>query len=452
MRAPWTTTACLLGAVLAAGQEPASEDSRPPDVLLIYLDDVNDWVGHLGGHPQASTPAIDRLAERGIAFTNAHAPAPVCNQSRTSVLGGVRPTTVAAWGSRSWVETLEGLTALPAVFAAHGYVTVSTGKIFHGKAGEGFDEHHRASTGLEKELAGPYVDLGMRYGARMLDWKAIEEAEERTGDYQRALWAAERLQCDDEVPLFIAVGFLRPHLPWYVPRAYFDAHPLDEVVLPEVPHGELADVPRTGRRLVNSKAHGAVTSNELWEEAVQAYLANVSFVDAQVGRVLDALERSPRADRTIVVLTSDHGWHLGEKQHWHKQTLWEESTRVPFVLATPGYEHAGARCSRAVDTLSLYATLCDLAGLPVPEHVEGVSLAPLVRDPEADWDGVALTTFVGHNAIRTERYRYIRYADGGEELYDHEADPGEHVNLAEEEAQRDLLRTFRKQLKELVPR
>lgn len=443
---------CLLGAALAAGQDAPGEKPRPPDVLLIYLDDVNDWVGHLGGHPQASTPAIDRLAERGIAFTNAHAPAPVCNQSRTSVLGGVRPTTVAAWGGRSWVETLAGLTPLPAAFAEHGYLTVSTGKIFHGDAEQGFDEHYRASTGLEQELDGPYVDFGVRYSSRMLDWKALDQPEERTADYQRAIWAAERLQQDDEVPLFMAIGFLRPHLPWYAPRAYFDAHPLDEIILPEVPDGELADIPRTGRRLVNSKAHGAVMHADLWAEAVQAYLANVSFIDAQVGRVLDALERSPRADRTIVALTSDHGWHLGEKQHWHKQTLWEESTRVPFVLATPGYEHAGARCSRAVDTLSLYATLCDLAGLPIPEHVEGVSLAPLVRAPDAEWDGVALTTFVGHNAIRTERYRYIRYADGGEELYDHETDPGEHVNLAEDEDQEERVHAFRRQLKTLVPK
>jgi len=451
MKLSWSTPALLLCAALAAGQEPAREEPRPPDVLLIYLDDVNDWVGYLGGNPQSRTPSIDRLAERGLAFTNAQTPAPVCNTSRTAVLSGTRPFTVWAWGNKPWTETLVDLTTLPVHFAQHGYVTAGTGKIFHGKSEEAFDEYFNARSKAEAAFKDQTVDLGVEYSNRMVDWEALDIPDEEMSDYARATWTGERLQQDDERPLFLAVGFHRPHLPWKVPKAYFDEFPLDQIQLPEVDEHDLNDVPQAGRKQCDTEAHEALVSNDLWAAAVQAYLAAVAFNDAQVGRVLDALDRSPRADRTIVALLSDHGWHLGEKSHWHKLTLWEESAHVPFIIAPPGYAHAGVKCRRAVDTLSLYATLCDLTGLPIPGHVEGVSLAPLIETPDAEWDGVGLTSLFRSHAIRTERYRYIRYSDGGEELYDHDSDPNEFVNLAVKPSHLDEVKEFRKRLRELVP-
>jgi arylsulfatase A-like enzyme len=251
-------------------------------------------------------------------------------------------------------------------------------------------------------------------------------------DYRTASWAAGFLAHKQDRPFFLAVGFIKPHLPFYAPRKYFYLYPLDKVELPKVLANDLDDVPPAGVRLARPEGdHKKVVAAGQWKKAVQAYLACVSFADAQVGRVLEALAAGPHAGNTVVVLWGDHGWHLGEKQHWRKFALWEEATRTTFIVTAPGLAGAGRRCGRTVSLMDVYPTLTELCGLKPRPGPEARSLVPLLRDPGREWGHPALTTHGRNNhAVRSERWRYIRYADGSEELYDHDADPLEWKNLA----------------------
>ncbi len=407
----------------------ATESAEKPDVLFIAIDDLNDWVGHLRGHPDVKTPHIDRLAQRGVSFTNAHCAAPACNPSRAALLSGLRPSTSGIYrNSHDWVNTLADVTTLPQFYRQQGYRVLGGGKIFHGsgKTDKYFDDYYR-----RKELPPPktpYNGLGLAH----FDWKAIDVTEEEMPDYKLVTWAAEELNRPSDKPLFLAVGIVKPHLPWFAPQKYFDVYPKDKIALPEVPDDDLEDVPPIGLKLANpGRDHKAVTGADQWRDAVQAYLATITFVDDQVGRLLDALDRSPRADNTVIVLWGDHGWHLGEKQHWRKFTLWEEATRAPLIFVVPGVAKTGVLCSRPVDFMSIYPTLADLCGLAIPDHVEGASLRPLFEAPDATWDRMALTTYGrGEHGVRCDRWRYIRYHDGTEELYDHASDPMEWMNVA----------------------
>jgi arylsulfatase A-like enzyme len=259
----------------------------------------------------------------------------------------------------------------------------------------------------------------------------VDLPEEKLVDYQSASYGVAQLGRTHDRPFFIAVGFHRPHLPWAAPRKYFDLFPLDSIRLPTTHANDLADLPKEGVQMAKPGEFAAIRDLGKWRESVRAYLASIAFVDAQLGRVLDALEQSPHRANTIICLWSDHGWHLGEKEHWRKSTLWEEATRSPLIWVAPGVTSPGSVCARPVDFLGIYPTLCDLAGLPAPKHLQGVSLQPLLADATAPWDRPALSTMkLGNHAVRTDRWRYIRYAGGGEELYDHQADPHEWTNLA----------------------
>jgi arylsulfatase A-like enzyme len=259
----------------------------------------------------------------------------------------------------------------------------------------------------------------------------LDIAENAYDDTLSAEYAVGFLKQRHDRPFFLACGLFRPHLPWYVPERFFDLYPLDEIRLPAVRDDDLDDVPAAGRRLAADRRSDWETIRDAgrWKHAIRAYLASISYADGELGRVLSALEASPYGGNTIVVLWSDHGWHLGEKQHWHKSTLWEEATRVPLVIAAPGYQPG--ICNRPVSLLSLFPTLNELCGLEaIPAH-DDVSLAPLLKDPQAPWKRLAIVEFrFGNAAVRSDRYRYIRYYDGGEELYDHETDPQEWHNLA----------------------
>jgi len=229
-------------------------------------------------------------------------------------------------------------------------------------------------------------------------------------------------------------------LPWYVPQMYYDRFPLAEIQLPVVKEGDLDDVPKAGVKMAGPEGdHAAVLKGDQWKKAVQAYLATISFLDDQVGRLLDGLDASPRKDKTIIVWWTDHGWHLGEKEHWRKFALWEKATRTSMAIVAPGVSKPGMKCDAPVDYTNLYPTICELTGLPVPAHVKGASLMPLLRDPSAKWDGVAVCTHgKGNHAVRDAQWRYIRYADGSEELYDHAKDPYEWTNLASEVGMSDV--------------
>jgi len=439
----------LIFPLLGGGVVQAQER---PDVLFISVDDLNDWVGVLGGHPQARTPNMDALADRGILFTNAHSPAALCNPARTSVMLGLQPSTTGIYGNYpSWmeIEHLAELPNLPRFLRENGYRTYGAGKLFHGHTfspsgylgyndPSAWDAYYPSVTRQIPDEIRPHdVPANGNPLTPYFDWSAVVADDRAMADGQVAAWAEERIGAAGDKPRFVAAGIYRPHLPWYVPQRYLDMYPLEDIVLPEVPPDDLDDVPLIGQQfqegtsMAPMELHQWVVDEGRWKEGVQAYLASITFADAMVGRLLDALERTERVEDTIIVLWSDHGWHLGEKHRWRKQTLWEETTRVPLIIVAPGVTTPGTRSARAVSLVDIYPTLAELTGIAAPENLDGVSLKPLLEDPNMAWDRSALSTNeFGNHAVRSERYRYIRYYNGNEELYDHERDPGEWANLA----------------------
>lgn len=433
--------AAALLAALTMACAPAEPSARP-NVLFIAIDDLNDWVEPLGGHPQVKTPHMSRLAARGTAFLNAHTQAPLCNPARTSLLTGRRPSSTGIYGLAPWfreVEALKDIESLPQYFDRHGYATYATGKVYHGRYG-------RADEDREFQTLGPPSGVGARPERKLvstpqdhplMDWGTFPHRDEDKGDWAVASWAVEQLEGplsgSQEQPFFLAVGFFLPHVPCYVTQEWYDLYPLDSVELPPVRRDDRADTPRFSWYLhwkLPEPRLKFVEEAGQWRNLVASYLGSVSFVDSQVGRVLDALEASGHADDTVVVLWSDHGWHLGEKLITGKNTLWDRSTRVPLVFAGPGVA-AGGRVTSPAELLDIYPTLVDLAGLPAPAGLEGHSLLPQLRDAAAPRAWPAITTHnAGNHGVRSENWRYIQYADGSEELYDMAADPDEHHNLA----------------------
>ncbi|MCL4107241.1 UNVERIFIED_CONTAM: hypothetical protein GTU68_017125 [Idotea baltica] len=270
------------------------------------------------------------------------------------------------------------------------------------------------------------------------------------GDWQVAEWISGQLAIEHNKPFFLACGFYRPHLPWFAPQKYFDKFPLDSIELPEVLENDLDDIPEAGIKMAKPTGdHAKVLKHGQWKQAVQGYLASTNFVDGCLGKVLDALESSPHAKNTIVVLWSDHGWHLGEKQHWRKFSLWEESTRVQMMWRIPGITKKDQRCDSPTNLLDIYPTLIDLCSLEKNPALEGTSLRPLLENPDSTWETPSLTTHGKDNhSLRGNRYRYIRYADGSEELYDHDADPGEFSNLAGQNTSTEIIQ----KLKSFLPK
>ena len=414
----------------AAHARPPTEAHARPNVLFITVDDLNSWVGALGSHPSVRTPNLDRLARRSLLFTRAYPAAPSCNPSRTALLTGVRPSTSGVYeNDNPWRPVLPDAVTLPQYFMRHGYEVVGAGKIFHNTYNDPASWHRYYDI---QPSPAPARRPANGLGRAHFDWSPVEVGDEEMGDYKVVSWALERWAERRERPLFLAVGLIRPHLPWYVPRKYFEEYPLEQVRLPEVRPDDLDDIPAAGRALaLRLGDHKSVVEAGQWRKAVQGYLASISFADAMVGRLLDAVERSPQARNTIIVLMGDHGWNLGEKQHWRKFALWEETTRTTLMVSAPGVTKGGATCSRTVNLMDLYPTLVELAGLPKKEGLEAVSLLPLLRRPSGVWDRPSLMTYQrGNHAVRSERWRYIRYSDGGEELYDHRADPHEWKNSA----------------------
>jgi arylsulfatase A-like enzyme len=399
-----------------------------PNVLFIAVDDLNHWIGHLGRNPQVKTPNIDRLARKGVTFTRAYCAAPVCNPSRTAIMSGMRPSTTSVYQNgidfRPHVAPEQTLNSH---FRKHGYFVAGAGKIYHGGAGrvDEWDDYMRGGAGEPKGKLEDRSAGGIKFGVLDCD-------DSEMGDYRIASWIIAQLERKHDNPFFLACGFHKPHMPWNVPKKYYDLYPLESIQLPPFLTNDLADVPAAGEKMAHAFGdHARVTEAGKWKQAIQGYLAAISFLDAQVGRVLDALEKSSDATNTVVCFWGDHGWHLGEKEHWRKFALWEESTRAPFIWIAPGVTTPATRCERTVDFMSIYPTLCELAGLPIPKHVEGRSIKSLLSDPAMAWTTPALTTHgFSNHAVRSERWRFIRYHDGGEELYDHCVDPYEWTNLA----------------------
>ncbi len=433
-----------VGHVFALDALQGDGDGKPtrPNVLFIAIDDQNDWIGTLGGHPLAKTPHIDRLAERGTVFLNAHCQAPLCNPSRTSLMLSLRPTTTGIYGLSPWFRTLDewqDRVALPQHFKAHGYRTLTSGKIYHGGVGgpkqraQEFDVWGPAGgIGVkpEKKLIGP-TPMGNN---PLMDWGVFPHKDEDKGDYQIASWTIEQLKsAPKNQPFFLATGFFLPHVPCYATQKWFDLYPDNDSVLPLVKDDDRDDTPRFSWYLhwnLPEPRLNWVRQNNQWRNLVRSYLACISFVDAQVGRVLAALDEAGLSDNTIVVLWGDHGWHLGEKGITGKNTLWDRGTRVPLIFAGPGVTRGG-RCTQPAELLDIYPTLSGLCRLSSRSDLEGISLAPQLRDASTKRERPAITSHnQGNHGIRSERWRYIRYADDSEELYDLQADPREWSNLA----------------------
>jgi len=425
--------------------ESYAQDLKKPNVLFIAIDDLNDWVGFMGGHPQAVTPHMDALAKRGRNFINAHCAVPVCSASRASIMSGVAATTHGSYELGPRYEQLPALKNVPTIqryFKDHGYTTLSGGKMLHhnfnGRLTGDIDQSfgRKRSPRPKKPMSRPANWSGA------WDWGAYPEQDAEMADIQLAHNAAKALKENFDKPFFMSVGFFRPHVPLLVPPKWFELYDADKITLPKNPKSDLDDLPKNFLAINNyavAPTHAEVEASGKQRSLTHAYLASVSFVDHCVGIVLDALKSSSYAENTLVVLWSDHGFHLGEKQHWAKRTLWEESTRVPLIIAGPGIKHSKP-CKEPASLIDLYPTLIDLCNLPKADHLEGVSLVPQLRDPAKVRKQPAITSsYFGNHSIRTRDWRLIVYEDGAKELYDHRNDPDEFRNLTDNPAHKATL-------------
>ena len=427
---------CLL--FLIAGAHAAPSDDKRPDIVFIIVDDLNDWLGCLGGHPDAKSPHIDGLAAGGMLFSQAYCNSPQCRPSRTSLNHGIYPfKTGTYFNARYREETKITTPTMQRFFMDHGYRVASGGKVFHGNPGKVGD----SLFGRPRDPKPPKGKDNFNAMKAPNDGYALETTDENMGDYKVAQWASQQWKTVGDKPLFMSVGFYRPHRPLQVPKSWFELFPLDSIRRPAEPKGEddWQDMPGFARKLARSHAHKPmheglsdheyIVANDQWDATIQAYQASIAFVDRQIGRFLDSLKENPRGRETYIMLVSDHGWHLGEKKHWCKGAIWEQTTHIPFIVRGPGVE-AGSACTQPVSLIDVYPSLVDLAGVEVPEWLDGASIKPQLANP-ASSRGAAISSYgEGNTSIRTERWRYIRYEDGSEELYDHSVDPDEWANLA----------------------
>lgn len=421
-----------------------------PDVLFIAIDDMNDWTTLFDKGNPIKTPNLERLASRGMFFTRAYCAAPACNPSRTSIMLGLAPTTSGCYdnGVRWWEKYPEAVT-LSQYFRNNGYLAKGAGKIFHHGGGDMGDDPRgtRHSWDAFRKLVNTRAPRQNYNGYRkgMPGVGGLANTAWDWGEHDQKMVDEDMLERVSAImdeprdkPIFLAAGIFKPHLPFYAPPEVFTKYPMDDVVLPTMPANDMDDVPEIAKRLAHREffIYSNVTPKPASDPGslkrmVQCYQASADYADSVLGRLLDKLDASGRADNTIIVLWADHGYHLGDKESCVKFTLWEKANHVPFIIVAPGVTQPGSQCDVPVSLLDIYPTLLELAGLHSKADNDGHSLAPLLKDPHAVWNHVPLMTMgEGNHAIRTDRWRYIRYRDGSEELYDHRNDPWELTNLA----------------------
>ncbi|MFT6863906.1 MAG: arylsulfatase A-like enzyme [Akkermansiaceae bacterium] len=448
--------------VLPAQEDPAAgagskatENATRPNILFISVDDLNDWISPLAGHPQTLTPNFQRLASQSVLFTNAHCPAPACGPCRAAILSGIAPHRSGLYDNMQPLrEVMPDVTLMPRHFANHGYHAAGSGKILHYV----IDPRSWHDYFPAKEKDNPFprtlypekrpvsLPRGGPWQYVETDWGPLDVTDEEFGgDYSVSQWISKQLlEPPSEKPFFLACGLYRPHEPWFVPAKYFEPFPLDKVQLPPgYRPDDLDDVPPAGRAMARNRYFPHIQWQGEWRAAVQGYLASIHFADAMLGNVLDALEKSPRRENTIVVLWSDHGWHLGEKEHWQKFTGWRACTRVPLMIRGP--QITSGICDQPVSTIDLFRTLVSLSGIPERENITGHDLTPLLKNPAAPWPHLALTQLRGPKsyALSGKKFRYLHYANDDEELYDISADPYELKNLANDPTHAATLVSFR---------
>ena len=434
-----------------------SSTANQPNVLFIAVDDMNDWIGCLDTTPKAITPNIDRLAFQGVNFTNAHTAGVYCAPSRAAIFTGRHASTTGCYQTSIYYVEHPNITPLQSSFQNSGYKTMGAGKLFHHPAGaidlRGWDEFF-VRTKAQRETGYPldswkhgvplpnplpnsiYNRTGEPAPASFMEWAPLaNDQEENMADTIRANWAVTKLQEDHEKPFFLGVGCYAPHFPNYCPQKYFDLYDPNNIELPPYKTDDLEDLPDKIRKIKTnrSRIHKRLESIDAVDDAIHGYLASISYADAMIGRVLDALESSPYADNTLVVLWSDHGYHHGEKGDWGKHTLWERTSNVPFIWKGAGIAE-GKTTDTTVSLIDMYPTFVDLCQLAPVEGLEGVSIANTLKDPTSAKDRNVFLPGMEPNAyaIINKTYRYIHYADGGEELYQVQSDPNEWYNIADD--------------------
>lgn len=435
----------LTGGLCAVGRGEDPGTARP-NVLFLICDDLNCDLACYG-HPQVKSPHIDRLARRGVQFDNAYCQFPLCGPSRASFMTGLYPDQSLVRENAIHIrQRVPDVQTMPQMFRDHGYFATRIGKIYHYNvpAHIGTSGHDDAYSwdytinprGRDKDDEDLIFSLRPGRFGGTLSWLAADGTDQQQTDGIAATEAIQLLRehAKDDRRFFLAVGLFRPHTPFVAPRDYFELYPREKIVVPELPPGYLDTLPDAARQSVTRKEEQVNLPDDVAREAIQAYYASITFADAQVGRVLAALEETGLADNTIVVFTSDHGYHMGEHGHWQKTTLFENAARVPLIIANGiGRKSAAHRTKAPAEMVDLYPTLAELCGLSPPECLSGVSLLPVLKDPVARPRRSALTQYADGYSVRTARYRYTHWGiDGadGDELYDHESDPQELVNLA----------------------
>jgi len=443
MRAYLIAVLLLFSSLVSVGRCESAKDDKP-NVLFLICDDLNCDLGCYG-HPLVKSPNIDRLAERGVRFERAYCQYPLCGPSRASFMTGLYPDQTLIHRNAVYVrERLPNVQTMVQMFRNHGYFATRIGKIYHYNVPK-----HIGTGGHDDPYSWDYTinprgrdrdDEDLIFSLRpgsfggTLSWLAADGADEEQTDGIGATEAVRLLEqyAQEDRRFFLAVGLFRPHTPYVAPKKYFAMYPREKIVVPDVPGGYLDSLPGPARQSITRKKDQLNLPEDLARQAIQAYYASTTFADAQVGRVLDALETTGLADNTVVLFTSDHGYHMGEHGHWQKTTLFENAAHVPLVIAGPGVEAAGRSTATPVEMVDFYPTLGELCGLAVPKHTSGVSLVPALKDPVAGSRRSALTQYADGYSIRTPRYRYTEWGEegnAGAELYDHGSDPREMVNL-----------------------
>ncbi len=416
-----------------------------PNVLFIAIDDINDWVEFMGENSASITPNLNSLANESTAFLNAYCSAPVCGPSRTSLLYGIFPHKSGSYGHHAIydpenIPELAERETLPALFRREGYYTAGAGKIFHYNSKDGFETYFDADDPKpDPDHSDTFTptESALRFGP------VKPEDETAMCDYQITEWAIEQLNTDFKKPFFIGVGYKKPHLPWIAKQANFEKFNLDSIKLSHILENELEDIPNgMGQEFAHSlfgfykmedeSDHEFVQKHPmLWKKLIRAYMASINHTDEMIGKLIKGFQESPYHENTIIVLWGDHGWHLGEKEHWRKMTLWRKGTRTPFMIYDPRITKKGSRVKHPVSLQDIYPTLVELCELNTEQELDGRSLVPLLRDKQHSWDyPVLISHGPGNFAVCSGNWRYIQYYDGGKELYDIEVDPREHINRA----------------------
>ncbi len=454
----WVLVLPLVGWLAAPAA--AQEVGRKTNVLIIAVDDLNTSLGCYG-HPLVKTPNIDRLAKRGVMFSRAYCQYPLCNPSRTSFMSGRRPDTTKIIDNGTPPRTTLGdVVFLNEYFARHGYFTARVGKIYHGTFADASRWDVDENAGPKQKKAGEVAlfeqkqkktkkEKGQQGGIK-ISWQATNRDDGDEPDGRTARRIAQLLEQNKGRPFFIAAGFHKPHLAFIAPQKYFDMYPPDKIALPKEPPDFRKNVPPLA--FTRTPSDDTMTDDEK-KQGIAAYYACVSFMDAQVGVILNAMDRLNLWDNTIVILLGDHGFHLSDHGNlWRKMTLFEMSCRVPLIIAAPDGQR-GRQSPRLAELVDLYPTLTEYCRLPAPKDLDGASLVPRLSDPDRPWKKAAFTVVArGKNGlgrtVRTERYRYTEWPGGGAELYDHQSDPNEYANLAVDPSQQGTVEELRRILRE----